>query len=64
MFHPYRAPGLFDVKTGAILAEKVDIWDWYSAEFQAMIKAMLAVESVMRLDIHQVIDQVENSLRF
>lgn len=23
---PYRAPELFDVKTGAMLDEKVDIW--------------------------------------
>lgn len=23
---PYRAPELFDVKTGAVLDEKVDIW--------------------------------------
>lgn len=23
---PYRAPELFDVKTGALLDEKVDIW--------------------------------------
>ncbi|KAF9346764.1 hypothetical protein BGX34_003634 [Mortierella sp. NVP85] len=103
---PYRAPELFDVKTGVTLDEKVDIWslgctlyamaygtspfetnqmnqggsialavlngnvrfptvdqqDRYSIEFRALIKAMLVVEPAMRLDIHQVIDQVDQLL--
>ncbi|KAG0085557.1 hypothetical protein BGZ93_007842 [Podila epicladia] len=100
---PYRAPELFDVKTGATLDEKVDIWslgctlyamaygtspfetnqmnqggsialavlngtvrfptadqqDRYSTEFRNLVKAMLVVEPADRLDIHQVIDQVD-----
>ncbi|KAG0357006.1 kinase-like domain-containing protein [Gamsiella multidivaricata] len=103
---PYRAPELFDVKTGATLDEKVDIWslgctlyamaygtspfetnqinqggsialavlngnirfptvdqaDRYSSEFRALVKAMLVVEPAMRLDIHQVIEQVDQLL--
>ncbi|KAG0240733.1 kinase-like domain-containing protein [Mortierella sp. GBAus27b] len=103
---PYRAPELFDVKTGTTLDEKVDIWslgctlyamaygtspfetnqmnqggsialavlngnvrfptvdqqDRYSTEFRALVKAMLVVEPAMRLDIHQVIDQVDQLL--
>lgn len=30
----YRAPELFDVKTGQTLDEKVDIWVRYSPDFQ------------------------------
>ncbi|KAF9005732.1 hypothetical protein BGZ52_008819, partial [Haplosporangium bisporale] len=100
---PYRAPELFDVKTGATLDEKVDIWslgctlyamaygtspfetnqmnqggsialavlngtvrfptadqqDRYSTEFRTLVKSMLVVEPTDRLDIHQVIDQVD-----
>ncbi|KAG0303015.1 hypothetical protein BGZ98_007057 [Dissophora globulifera] len=103
---PYRAPELFDVKTGTTLDEKVDIWslgcmlyamaygtspfetnqinqggsialavlngnvrfptvdqdDRYSSEFRALIKAMLVVDPAMRLDIHQVIEQVDQLL--
>ncbi|KAF8931687.1 hypothetical protein BGZ58_007466 [Dissophora ornata] len=103
---PYRAPELFDVKTGSTLDEKVDIWslgctlyamaygtspfetnqisqggsialavlngnvrfptvdqaDRYSSEFRSLIKAMLVVEPAMRLDIHQVIEQVDQLL--
>ncbi|KAI1299935.1 hypothetical protein EDD11_006355 [Mortierella claussenii] len=100
---PYRAPELFDVKTGSTLDEKVDIWslgcmlyamaygtspfetnqinqggsialavlngnvrfptvdqnDRYSSEFRDFIRAMLVVDPAMRLDIHQVIEQVD-----
>ncbi|KAF8981491.1 hypothetical protein BGZ46_002705 [Entomortierella lignicola] len=100
---PYRAPELFDVKTGSTLDEKVDIWslgctlyamaygtspfetnqinqggsialavlngnvrfptvdqsDRYSSDFRDLIKAMLVVDPAMRLDIHQVIEQVD-----
>ncbi|KAG0346728.1 hypothetical protein BG004_000976 [Podila humilis] len=100
---PYRAPELFDVKTGANLDEKVDIWslgctlyamaygtspfetnqmnqggsialavlngnvrfptdgqqDRYSSEFRDLVKSMLVVEPADRLDIHQVIDEVD-----
>ncbi|KAG0310372.1 hypothetical protein BGZ97_012610 [Linnemannia gamsii] len=100
---PYRAPELFDVKTGSTLDEKVDIWslgctlyamaygtspfetnqinqggsialavlngtvrfptvdqaDRYSSELRDLIKAMLVVDPVMRLDIHEVIERVD-----
>ncbi|KAF9584095.1 hypothetical protein BGW38_007605 [Lunasporangiospora selenospora] len=103
---PFRAPELFDVKTGTTLDEKVDIWslgctlyamaygtspfetnqinqggsmalavlngnfrfptvdrgDRYSSEFRDLVKAMVLVDPTARLDIHQVIERVDQLL--
>ncbi|WWC61092.1 uncharacterized protein I303_103670 [Kwoniella dejecticola CBS 10117] len=55
---PYRAPELFDVKTGKTLDEKVDIWALVS-----LIDAMLVVDPEQRPDIQKVVDMTELALR-
>jgi serine/threonine kinase 16 len=50
------------VLNGNVRFPTVDQQDRYSTEFRALVKAMLVVEPAMRLDIHQVIDQVDQLL--
>ncbi|KAF9962561.1 hypothetical protein BGZ65_008949 [Modicella reniformis] len=50
------------VLNGNVRFPTVDQQDQYSAENRALIKAMLVVELAMWLDIHQIIDQVDQLL--